>query len=408
MKNCNEVIEIKDNDSIMKIYMLGDFTITCGKIELTEKDSRASKIWRLIQYLILQRHRFVSHNELIDVLCSDEDIRNPANTLRTMIYRARALLAKGGFDTPEEMILSKSGGYNWNNKVHYIVDVEELEAAYEEANNCTEKSAQLDALLKVTEIYRGDFLPESAGERWVLPYGRKYRSLYISCVHKALKLLIESGRLSEAEELCSRALRIDPFDEKILEYRLRSLIALGKNTEAYDEYRSMETMFYEIMGVRFSEDLRKLHNQIIRPAVNEELSLEEMLEDWLKGVDFPGAFYCDLSVFRAVYQIESRNAYRLSNAYKSAKSTFIVRIDTKQEVGERRVGVMKQLGMVIPASLRRGDLFTRASPNQYLLMFKNLSYENCKMLVDRILRSLDAKRLSKISEISIKPLIPIG
>jgi tetratricopeptide (TPR) repeat protein len=226
--------------------------------------------------------------------------------------------------------------------------------------------------------------------------------MYISCVHKALKLLIESGRLNEAEELCAKALRIDPFDEKILEFRLRSLIALGKNAEAYDEYRSMETMFYEIMGVRFSEDLRKLHNQIIRPAVDEELSLEEILDEWLKGVDYPGAFYCDLSVFKTVYQIEARNAYR------SGKSSFIVRIDTKQELGDKRLGVMKQLGMVIPGNLRRGDLFTRTSPNQYMLMLHNLTYENCKMLVDRILRSLDAKRLARISDTSIKPLIPIG
>jgi len=391
---------IKDGNEI-KIYLLGGFVMTSGDIRLSERESRTSKIWRLLQYLIVQRHRFVSHHELIEIFCSDEDIGNPANSLRTMVYRARALLAKAGFDMPDEMILSKSGGYSWNNKMPYSVDVDQFEAAYGEATSNAEKKKQLEALLRVTQIYKGDFLPESAGERWVVPLGRKYRAMYISCVHNALKLLIESGRLDEAEQLCAGALRIDPFDEKILEYRLRSLIALGKNMEAYDEYRSMETMFYEIMGVRFSEDLRKLHNQIIRPAVDEEMSLEEMLDEWLKGVDFPGAFYCDLSVFKTVYQIEARNAFR------SGKSTFIVRIDTKQEPGDKRIGVMKQLGMVIPCNLRKGDLFTRTSPNQYMLMLHNLTYENCKMLVDRILRTLDTKRLARISDTTIKPLIPI-
>ena len=385
----------------IKINLLGGFTLTSGEIRLSERESRTSKIWRLLQYLIVQRHRVVPHNELIEIFCSEEDIGNPATSLRTMVYRARVLLEKAGFDMPDEMILAKNGAYSWNNKIPYTIDVDEFENAYNAANSNATQREQLEALLEVTEIYQGDFLPDSAGERWVIPLSRNYRSMYISCVHKALKLLIEVGRLNEAEELCAKALSIDPFDEKILEFRLRSLIALGKNIEAYDEYRSMETMFYEIMGVKFSEDLRKLHNQILRPSVDDELSLEETLDEWLKGADFPGVFYCDLGIFKTVYQIEARNARR------SGKSTFIVRIDTKHELGDRRVGVMKKLGMAIPGNLRKGDLFTRTSPNQYMLMLHNLSYENCKMLIDRILRNLDARSLEKISDTTIKPLVPI-
>jgi hypothetical protein len=176
---------------------------------------------------------------------------------------------------------------------------------------------------------------------------------------------------------------------------------MGKNAEAFDKYKSMETMFYEVMGVRFSEDLRKLYNRIQRQTIELDMSLENMLADWVRDVSSPGAFYCDLSVFKTVYQIEARSAKR------SGKSTYIVRIDTNQEQGNRRGGVMKQLGMAIPGNLRRGDLFTRSSPNQYMLMLHNLSYENCSMLVGRILRSLDEKRQSMITESSIVGLVPI-
>jgi hypothetical protein len=163
----------------------------------------------------------------------------------------------------------------------------------------------------------------------------------------------------------------------------------------------METMFYEVMGVRFSEDLRKLYKRIQRPTIEPDIALEDMLSEWVRDVSSPGAFYCDLSVFKTVYQIEARSATR------SGKSTFIVRVDTKPEQGNKRGSVMKQLGMAIPGNLRRGDLFTRSSPNQYMLMLHSLTYDNCNMLVNRILRYLDDKRQSMIEGISIVALEPI-
>jgi hypothetical protein len=160
-------------------------------------------------------------------------------------------------------------------------------------------------------------------------------------------------------------------------------------------------MFYEVMGVRFSEDLRKLYNRIQRPKIEPEVPLEDMLTDWVRDVVSPGAFYCDRRVFRTVYQIEARSANR------SGKSTYIVRIDTKHEQGNKRGGVMMQLGMAIPGNLRRGDLFTRSSPNQYMLMLQSLTYDNSNMLVKRILRSLDEKRQSMIEGVSVVALKPI-
>ena len=381
--------------------MLGGFKISLGRAHISDKEKRSSKIMKLLQYLVVHMHKLIPQSELIDVFCAGEVMRNPGNSLRTMIYRARSLLAAAGFELAEEMIISKSGGYTWNSSIPCVVDVDEFEKLYETISITNVTKEHLGVLMQAVDIYQGDFLPDSAGESWVMPLSRRYRSMYVTCVHKALKLLIEDGRSEDAEDLCASALRIDPFDEKILEYRLRSLLAQEKNQEALDEYNRMETMFYEVMGVSFSESLRKLYNQIQRPAVKEGVSLGDMLEEWLQGADFPGAFYCDLSVFKTVYQIEARSASR------SGKSIFIVRIDTRHEPGERRMSVMKHLGMSIPGSLRRGDLFTRSSPGQYMLMLHSLTYEDCKSLVNRILRSLDAQKLARILGTSIIPLTPI-
>jgi len=382
--------------------MLGGFVIATGENRITEQVKRSSKIWKLLQYLITHRHTAVSQEELIEVFCEGEQMGNPGSALRTMVYRARNVLAMGGIPYAENMILSKNGGYMWNNAVHCEVDADEFESLNKMAGMEIDDDKRLALLMQAADLYRGDFLPNSSGDIWVMPLARWYRSMYLTCAHDALELLTQKGRSVEAEELCQKALRVDPFDEAMLGYHLRALLAQGKNAEALDAYRKMESMFYDILGVYFSDNLRALYNQIQRPLITDGVPLETVLTEWLEGADSPGAFYCDLSVFKTMYQIESRSVPR------SGRTAYIVRFDAKHEPRVKGGGVMKQLGMAIPVNLRMGDLFTRSGPSQYMLMLHSLTYEDCKALIDRIMYALDARYLPKIIGTSIKPIAPIG
>ena len=381
--------------------MLGGFVILSDENRVTEQVGKSSKVWKLIQYLVTNRHKSVSQEELINVFCDGDLVANPGSALRTMVSRARAALAKAGLQNAEGFILPKSGGYVWNNTRKCEVDTEEFEELYKKAGVSGDDDEKLEYLLQATKLYRGDFLPNSAGDMWVIPLSRWYRSMYIGCAHDALELLTRKGRSAEAEELCAKALRLDPFDEQLLEYRLRSLLAQGKNAEAFDEYKRMEAMFYDVLCVQFSENLCSLYNQIQRPIIREGAPLDAVIDEFLLDADFTGAYYCDLTVFKILCQIEARSMAR------SGRTTFIARFDTKHEPNAKSGGVMKQLAVAIPRSLRKGDMFTRATPSQYMLMLNSLTYEDCKSLIDRIMYSLETKFLPKIIGVSIKPLKPI-
>jgi hypothetical protein len=188
----------------------------------------------------------------------------------------------------------------------------------------------------------------------------------------------------------------------MIEHHLRAMMSQGKNSEALAEYKRMETMFFDVLGVSFSDSLRAMHSQIQHPDQKHEIPLESLLEEWLKDADFPGAYYCDAGIFKTLYQIESRSVPR------SGRMAFVVRFDTKYEPNAKDGGVMKQLGTAIHACLRMGDLFTRYSSNQYLILLYSLTYEDCKMLINRILRSVDSKHLSKIVGTSMSNITPMG
>ena len=394
-------VNINIDDIKIRIEMLGGFIIISEGVSIKEQEKRSTKIWKLLQYLIVNRHKMVTHDELMDVFFDSDFVGNPGSSVRTMIYRARSALSNGGLTFADEIILSSGGGYMWNNAMNCSVDAEEFEMLCKKAGAISDTQEQLELLLQAAELYRGDFLPNSSSELWVMPLTRWYRSLYFNCVHDALKLLTEVGLDAKAEELCMRALCMDPYDETILEHYICSLLAQGKNSEALELYNRTESMFFDELGVSFSDDLRLLYNKIQEPSTTEELSLEATLKKWLSDADYPGAFYCDLSVFKIVYQIEARSTSR------SGRTTYIVRIDTKHDPKAKDGGVMKQLSAVIALTLRKGDLYTRSSPSQYMLMLNKLTYENCKMLCNRILQGLDSKHLAKVINTSIRPITPI-
>jgi len=385
--------------------MFGEFAIVSNGTRITEQTKKSSKVWRLVQYLIVNRYRVVSQEELLENFC-DEDLQaNPGSVLRTLVYRARSSLEKGGLDCSDNLIIAKSGGYSWNNSIDCTTDTEEFEELIKKADaEDINKEKQLEFLLQATTLYKGDFLPTSAGDLWVMPLVRWYRTLYLECVQAALVLLNEFKRNAEAEGLCAKALAVDPFDEGLIEHHLKALIKQGKNEEALITYKKIETMFFDVLGVDFSDNLRSLYNSIQNQGAKCELTLDMLLEDWYKDANFPGAYYCDASLFKTLYHIEVRSLPR------SGRSAYIVRFETKHDPKAKDGGIMKKLGMAIPGCLRMGDLFTRSGPNQYMLMLYSLSYEDCQMLINRILQALDSKHLPFLTGTEyryISPLEPV-
>ena len=386
----------------LRVEMLGGFTIISDGNRITEQARKSSKVWRLLQYLITNRYRSVSQDELLEVFC-DEDLQiNPGSVLRTMVYRARGALEKSGLDCADNLIIAKSGGYSWNNNIQCTTDIEDFERLIKKAGvEGIEKKSQLDILLQAAELYKGDFLPNSTGDLWVIPLVRYYRTLYLGCVHDAVDLLDGFGQHSEAEELCTKALCIDPFDEQLIEHHLKALITQEKTDEALRVYKKMETMFYDVLGVNFSDNLRALYSKIQFQETKSQMPLENLLGEWLDDADFPGAYYCDASIFKALYQIEARSVPR------SGRTAFIIRFDTKHEPKGKDSGIMKQLGTAIPGCLRMGDLYTRSSPSQFMILLYSLTQEDCTMLINRILRAIDSKYLPNLIGTQFKHITPI-
>ena len=149
-----------------------------GDKAIGDNISRTHKIWNLLEYLITFRDKDLSQNDLISALWPDGSSDNPANALKNLIYRIRTTLAASGIQTDEEFVTYRRGSYCWNKEIDCRLTSVCLRTSVRKPRRL-EEEAQIQKYLQAVDIYKGDFLPKSSFEEWVVPVSTYYHTLYL-------------------------------------------------------------------------------------------------------------------------------------------------------------------------------------------------------------------------------------
>ena len=369
----------------VQVSMLGGFRLQANGHEVDESLNRARQLWNLLEYLIAFRHRDISPDELVDVLWHNDEIDNPSSALKNLVYRVRTILVSHGIPGAKNIILCQRGTYSWNNALTTTVDIEEFERLIREADEKESQPAeQLDLYMQALSYYKGDLLPKSAFEEWVVPLSTYYHSLYVKCVEKTIRLLMDAGRYQEIAHIAQQAIVIDQFEESFHEALILAQIAMGNQQRAMAHYEHVTSLFYRELGVKPSERLRNLYREIIKNVQHVETDLEIIKEDLREAPLAYGAFFCEYEVFKNIYRLEARAAER------TGQSVFLLLLtvtDTQGQIPAIKLlnNSMDRLRDCLLHSLRRNDVVSRFSATQFVVMLSSLTFENSLMVQDRIL-----------------------
>jgi DNA-binding SARP family transcriptional activator len=224
-------------DNVLHVQMLGTFSITLGNARVDDSSNRSKKIWLLLAYLIYNRDRTVSQEELIRLLWGDEEENdNPAGALKTAFWRARQMLEPLGHSLGKEAILRKGGGCRWNPAIPTELDTEEFERLIHAAHADEDPEERLNKLYAAVTLYEGNFLNKMDMEPWVSPISAYYQHVYTSALMEVLPIFESQNRFQEAESLCQRAMKEDPYNEILHQYYLRSIASQGDYARASAAY----------------------------------------------------------------------------------------------------------------------------------------------------------------------------
>ncbi|MBQ6899286.1 MAG: winged helix-turn-helix domain-containing protein [Firmicutes bacterium] len=390
------------------VRMFGSLSVQLGDKKIDDNSSRTRKVWLLLAYLLYHKGRTVTQKELIDLLWEDgEEKDNPQSALRTTFHRVRTLLNKLDERAGHDLILHQGGGYIVNPEIPVELDVVDFNRFVREAEETDSDEKRLELLLEAIRLYDDDFLVKLSSESWARSVALHYHEIYVKLVKDALAMLERAGRRDEAVTVCVKALKIEPYSEDIYLHLMINYLAMGERREVISTYEKMSKIFLSDFGVLPSEEIRNIYYDAIRSSNETTVPMEVVQEQLREPEALNGALVCEYDFFKVLHYSTARLIERTGAA------VHICMINVSGEGGKAlskrsHDTVMENLQEQIRINLRRGDVVSRCSVSQFIIMLHLANYENSCMVCERIIKSFNRQYPHSPAELTytVKPIEP--
>jgi len=384
--------EEKQNLEEGRIYIrtFGQFSVKRGSLVLSAESHKSQKMWDLFKYFITNRGKNIMPETIQDTLWPDQDYEYSNKAFRTMIYRLRKALNKGGSEkglseeSEGQLIIYSHGCYGWNQDIDYILDAEEFDRNFSAArqNKVSDPQESIKYYHNLLELYQGSYLPESMYTEWTIPLRNQYRRLYLQSMTDYCSVLTEQGDNKTVIEVCEKVITNEPLEEDFHMYLMEALLKEGKAKDARQIYEYITAKLYQELGVRPSSELRNLYARITARDKAARADIESVQEE-VSSTDDGGPFFCDRNTFKSVYDLERRRVERSGQSVYMVLLTLqlVDRAVLDKNAADEAFAVLKD---IIFRSLRKGDVCSMWDDLQLVLLLQGINVESTKMVVGRL------------------------
>ena len=373
----------------LRIFL--EFSLKSSKGMIDSESAKSHQLLKLIVYILMNRERDISHQELIDILWQDKHTDNPAGALKNLVYRLRNLLKCVG---DEEYIIARRGFYRWNTLIQVDTDYEQFEQMSDGAKLVQEEEEKERMYSEALDIYKGNVQEDLASEGWMVPIATWYQSIYLSAARELIQIYSHQKKFNRIQEICIKALKVDELDEDFHYWLMRSLMEQYKVDLALKHYNETTRLFQKHLGIRTSELLSQAYKEMISlKNVNTTLDGRNILEDLLESEKREGVYFCEFVIFKEIFRVESRRALRDNR--KTVEYILLFTMNSRDYYNETENGKlynirlgMERLEGVLRNHLRTGDVVSRFSDNQFVVMLSACKEEHAVRVGSRIIETL--------------------
>ena len=395
----------------LSIQMLGGFSIHCGARSVDDRNNRMKKVWLLLAYLVFCRNSVTTQDNYLSLLqgVGSDESADPNGRLKATFYRARTMLDQVQNGAGHDWIIRKNGTYAWNTEIPLRLDVEEFEDLCKQAGAAADETTRLELYLQALDLYRGDFLPKLSMEPWVMPIHAYYHQMFLNAAEQALALLAAREQWDTVAALSEKALTVEPYSEAMYQYLMRARIARKDRPGALRAYDEMSELLFSTFGVMPSEESRALYRMASREEGCQTVPVGTVRDHLKETSGAKGALYCEYDFFKLLYQVQARAILRSGEVIHIA--LFSVRGPRGKDLARRSLDLaMNNLQELIVNNLRQGDVVTRCSVSQLIVMLPQANYENSCAVCQRILKAFSRQYPHSPVDIhySVQPLEPLG
>jgi DNA-binding SARP family transcriptional activator len=224
------------------IEVLGGFRVSVDGVEVPVTAWRSRQARTLIKILAARHGRPASRSWLCETLWPDDDPAKTGHRLSVLLTTVRGVLDPDRRWPPDRFVVADLEGI-WLDRIFVTVDAVTL------VHDATSAAALMDAgetdraeeiLADVNDRYRGDAFEDEQSEAWADGAREEVRAAWQRSVRRLAALVRRAGRVGDAQGLMVRLLSADPYDERIHELLVRSLLSAGRRGEArraFDRWR---------------------------------------------------------------------------------------------------------------------------------------------------------------------------
>mgnify|MGYP006065416517 FL=1 len=361
---------------------LGGFSLSYQGKELPIPANPQTKTMQILLILLKAGQQGVERKTLLEVLQGEGgDRERGMNNFRQRVYLLRKIMERAHF--PEgKYIVQKNGQYYFSLEYELTSDTALLDELIAQMRNRpkTEEKQRLE--WEYCQNYQGEFLPMLGGEAWAAEEEAHYQKWYFNSLSDLCARLKEQGEYEKLLELCTMASRIHPYDEWQT-VQIDCLMALNRYHEAMKVYEEASDIFYEDLGIGTLEKTvaryRNREGQMYFLA-NAMTGIKDVL---MENEERQGAYCCSYPSFLDAYRVLARMEDR-----SGIPSTLMV--CTMNEGKGAQAGQLEEkmegFRQVLAGEIRSGDVYTRYSSRQFLVLLINAEEKDGKKIADRLNR----------------------
>ena len=269
LKKVAHILKYKESETVPKYYisinLLGAFSITRDYLEIDDKEWKREKAKELFLYLLLNKERYITKDELLHVLWPNGNDVAMTRDFK-VIYNACLKVLEPERNAREESayIIRKNSMFQLHPSVVESTDVESFKKFATLGLEEREPSIANEWLLIAVSLYKGNLLEEYQHLEWVQQKRDELINLYILVIERIAQNFTRLKKYKKVITWAEKLLQLDNTWEEGYRLLMLSYYYLNNRPQAVKWYEKCVEVLENELNIEPMESTYEIHEMIIR------------------------------------------------------------------------------------------------------------------------------------------------
>ena len=242
----------------LRVQTLGSFRVWRGSEAIPANGWRRESARQLFQLFITYRHAPLDRDQICEFLWHDVESSIAQRNFKIALNTLYQVLEPERDPGSESAFIFRDGTtYALRPNADLWLDAEEFSSLVKGSGK-----TDASALQKAIDLYRGDYLPESLYEIWVVEERERLASLFLESADRLTELLIAQEQYTDAIDLSQRILARDKCWERAYRHLMLAYDRLGDRGQVGRTYQRCTQALKDELSISPAPETQELYEKL--------------------------------------------------------------------------------------------------------------------------------------------------